>query len=110
MRTLLFGGSFDPPHRGHTALLIAAAKHIKPERILLIPTGQAPLKHAPHATTAERVTMTRLGIHDRLPRDIRASTQVELFETSSINPTYTVHTLRHLKKVFLLFEHSQDHR
>ena len=29
---IIYGGSFDPPHEGHTALLYAAMKKIKPRR------------------------------------------------------------------------------
>ncbi|HEX4047279.1 MAG TPA: nicotinate (nicotinamide) nucleotide adenylyltransferase, partial [Elusimicrobiota bacterium] len=44
MKVLVFGGSFDPPHRGHAALLAAAAARVRPDRILVVPAFHAPLK------------------------------------------------------------------
>ncbi|MDE2491466.1 MAG: nicotinate (nicotinamide) nucleotide adenylyltransferase, partial [Elusimicrobia bacterium] len=53
MRTLVFGGSFDPPHRGHAALLAAAARRLRPGRILIVPAWSAPLKDAAPSAPAE---------------------------------------------------------
>jgi nicotinic acid mononucleotide adenylyltransferase len=52
-RILIMGGSFDPPHKGHKALLLAAARTLKPGRVLLIPAFQAPLKGIPGAPAGE---------------------------------------------------------
>lgn len=62
MRVALFGGSFDPPHRGHVALVRLARRRLALDRILVAPVGAQPLK--PGAATAcfeDRVAMVRLA-------------------------------------------------
>lgn len=46
MRIGFFGGSFDPPHRGHVAIAKAAADAFGLEKVLIAPTGRQPLKPA----------------------------------------------------------------
>lgn len=66
MKILIFGGGFDPPHRGHAALLAAAIRELKPDRTLVVPTWRSPTKEAHGATAADRLAMTRLFVRDLL--------------------------------------------
>src|SRR5215469_4855309 len=62
-RIAFFGGSFDPPHRGHLAIARAALQALHLDRVLFAPVGAQPLK--PEGATAsfdDRVAMTRLAI------------------------------------------------
>ena len=52
MKTLLYGGTFDPPHNGHMNNLRAALALVQPDRALVMPAGTPPHKHA-SATPAE---------------------------------------------------------
>ena len=47
MKLGLFGGTFDPVHRGHIAVATAAADRFGLDRVLLIPSGFPPHKHTP---------------------------------------------------------------
>jgi nicotinate-nucleotide adenylyltransferase len=63
MRIGLFGGSFDPPHRGHIALARLAAERMGLGRVLFAPVGVQPLKRdRPQASFPDRVAMTRLAL------------------------------------------------
>src|ERR1039458_9462915 len=62
MRVALFGGTFDPIHRGHLALASAAASAFALDRVLFAPVGRQPLKAAPTAAFADRLEMTRLAV------------------------------------------------
>jgi len=97
MRVLVFGGSFDPPHRGHAALLSAAAEAIRPDRILVVPSWQAPLKGAPSAPAEERAALVRLGVLARLPARWRRVARLDLSEVRARRRVYTVETLARLK-------------
>ncbi|NNN07347.1 MAG: HD domain-containing protein [Elusimicrobia bacterium] len=98
MRTLVFGGSFDPPHRGHAKLLAAAAEKIRPDRILIVPAYRAPLKNrAPAATAEERLALVRVGLAQRLASRWRRKTQVEDGEVRARRCVFTVETLARLK-------------
>lgn len=98
MRTLVLGGSFDPPHRGHASLLAAAAARVRPDRILVLPAWRAPLKPAaPAAPAAEREALARIGIVERLPPRWRRVASLDASESRAGRPVYTVETLARLK-------------
>jgi nicotinate-nucleotide adenylyltransferase len=62
MRIALFGGSFDPPHRGHLAIATAAADAFDLDEVLFAPAGRQPLKaHGAVAPFADRVAMLFLA-------------------------------------------------
>lgn len=55
MRILIFGGSFNPPHKGHRAAALAAQKQVKPDLFLIIPDYQPPHKElSPGAPSPEQ--------------------------------------------------------
>lgn len=62
MRIALFGGTFDPPHRGHVALARLARERLALDRILVAPVAVQPLKHEITPTSFDdRVAMARLA-------------------------------------------------
>ncbi len=60
----VFGGSFDPVHRGHLALARAALERWGLDRVLFVPTAISPFKTGRGAATpaADRVAMLRRAI------------------------------------------------
>lgn len=87
----LFGGSFDPIHVGHLALLRAAEVALGLSRILLIPTGRSWQKSGQQTPSEHRLAMTRLAVQgvDRWEVDER--------EVRRDGPSYTVDTLHSLR-------------
>ncbi|MBN9614237.1 MAG: adenylyltransferase/cytidyltransferase family protein, partial [Acidobacteriales bacterium] len=62
MRVALFGGTFDPPHRGHLSVARAAADAFRLDSILFAPAGRQPLKSNGTSTSfADRLAMTALA-------------------------------------------------
>jgi len=62
MRVALFGGSFDPPHRGHVGLARLARERLALDRILVAPVAIQPLKPDAAPTSFEdRLAMARLA-------------------------------------------------
>ena len=94
LRIALYGGSFDPPHRGHVAIARAAADHFLLDQVLFAPTARQPLKPAGAvAPFTERLAMTALACES----DLR-------FVASSLDgphpggaPNYTAETLQRLR-------------
>jgi nicotinate-nucleotide adenylyltransferase len=94
MRLALFGGTFDPPHRGHLAIAKAAADAFRLTTVLFAPVGFQPLKEGRTATSfADRLAMVRLAC-EADPR----------FQASTLDaprpdgaPNYTVDTLTSLR-------------
>lgn len=96
-RTLVFGGSFDPPHRGHLALLKAAAEKVRPDRILVIPAWHARLKNAaPTAPATERERLVELALIAPLPRKWRRRARLDDAELKAARTVPTLETLRRL--------------
>ncbi|MEM7755626.1 MAG: nicotinate-nicotinamide nucleotide adenylyltransferase [Planctomycetota bacterium] len=61
---LLFGGSFDPPHRAHVDLAVAARDHAmdKATWLVVVPAARSPHKSAgPGASDADRLEMLALA-------------------------------------------------
>lgn len=57
---LIFGGTFDPPHKGHLHLLKTAMEQVPCDKVLLIPAYQPPHKdHHPALSFENRVEVLR---------------------------------------------------
>ncbi len=93
-RIAFFGGSFDPPHRGHLAVARAARAALGLDTVLFAPVGAQPLK--PRGSTAsfdDRLAMTRLAIEGE------PGCAVSLADAPSPGgtPNYTIDTLLRLR-------------
>ncbi len=95
---LVFGGTFDPPHVGHAALLAAAARASRADAIIIVPALRAPLKDPPYAPWRERLQLIRLSILAALPAGIRSKARVDLSEIRSGRMVYTVDTLGKIRR------------
>jgi nicotinate-nucleotide adenylyltransferase len=93
MRVALFGGSFDPPHRGHLAIARAAADRFDLDWVLFAPAGRQPLKsQAAEASYEQRLRMTELAC------EADARFMVSRLDAPRVDgsPNYTVDTLEML--------------
>lgn len=90
LRIGVFGGAFDPPHRGHVALAKAAIAQLHLDRLIVIPTGHAWHKARDLSDPAHRLAMTRLAFAN-IP-----AVQVDDRETKRAGASYTVDTLSEL--------------
>jgi nicotinate-nucleotide adenylyltransferase len=61
-RTLLYGGSFDPPHLGHVHLSHMAMKKLSFDTVIFVPSFQSPLKEAKPTEQHHRLTMLELAL------------------------------------------------
>lgn len=94
MKIGLFGGSFDPPHRGHIALARLAMERLGLDRVLLAPVGLQPLKRdRPQVSFTDRVAMTRLAIEGE------AGLELSMVDAPHADgrPNYTIDTVRSLR-------------
>ncbi len=89
--TLIYGGSFDPPHAVHARIASQAADAVGARRILVIPAGVNPQRRdAPPAAPEHRLAMTRLAFS----AEPRAT--IDDREIRRAGPSYTVDTLEAL--------------
>lgn len=97
-RIVLYGGSFDPIHLGHTGVAGAAAEQLAAERVIFIPAKCSPLKRlCPHAGDEDRWNMVRLAIAED---DRFAVSDCELKRPA---PSFTIDTVRLFQR-----EYGQD--
>ncbi|QDL54287.1 nicotinate (nicotinamide) nucleotide adenylyltransferase [Rhodoferax aquaticus] len=92
MRVGLYGGAFDPPHRGHVALAQAAVSGLHLDVLHVVPTGQAWHKTRDLSDAKHRLAMARLAFEGV------AGVVVDPREIERHGPSYTLVTLDELKR------------
>jgi nicotinate-nucleotide adenylyltransferase len=93
MRIAFFGGTFDPPHRGHIAIAQAARTRLALDQVLVAPVGTQPLKGA-HSSFEDRLAMVRLAVAGE-PGLVASSVDAPLPDGQ---PNYTLATLQRLQR------------
>ena len=88
----VFGGAFDPPHNTHAALISLALAQLQLDQLRVIPTGRAWHKVRSLSPAADRLAMAELAF-SKIPGVV-----VDARETQRAGPTYTVDTLRELRR------------
>ena len=93
MTIAVFGGSFNPPHKGHLAAALAASRQLKPDEFLVIPDFQPPHKQLAEGSPEpeERLALCRLAFA-AVP-----NCTVSDMELRRGGKSYTADTLRHLR-------------
>ena len=97
----LFGGTFDPTHRGHIALARAAEEKFSLRRIHFVPTNVPPHKQKqPLTPYLHRFTMLSLataGNKNWIPSLLEAPEEINGGSEKIAGPNYSIDTLRKLK-------------
>jgi nicotinate-nucleotide adenylyltransferase len=91
----ILGGSFDPPHLGHLIIARDALEQLGLQSVKLIPAWQSPLRDSDHAVPFEK----RLELCRRLATG-RPWLEALDVEASLPRPSYTINTVRELKKIY----------
>lgn len=94
MRIGIYGGTFNPPHKGHIRLAESMLSYARLDKILIIPAGTPPHKESPDlAADSTRLAMCNLAFSD------------DRFEISDIEikrdgKSFTVDTIIELRKAY----------
>jgi nicotinate-nucleotide adenylyltransferase len=95
----LFGGTFDPFHRGHLNLANQLARHMLIEKFYFVPARQNPLKTLePRATAKDRLQMIRLGLAEKRNPKKNPLLRILDWEIKKKGPSYTIDTVRRMTK------------
>mgnify|MGYP002535689426 CR=1 FL=1 len=97
MKTLLYGGTFDPPHNGHIAAAKAAMERLALDKLLLIPTFIPPHKALPAgaASPQQRLDMAVLAA-----AELGKRAEVLDVELRRGGPSYSWETLCMMKEQY----------
>jgi nicotinate-nucleotide adenylyltransferase len=93
MKIGLFGGSFDPIHRGHIDPVREARRFLGLDRVIYLPTARPP--HKPGRALAPalcRYTMVELALLGE------EGLEVSAHELTPDRPAYTIETLEHFRR------------
>ena len=86
----IYGGTFDPVHKGHIALADAACRECKLDRLIFMPDYVSPFKQGEEITSAQdRYKMLEAVLH------YNPAFSISAYEITKEGPSYTIETLEH---------------
>lgn len=98
---ILYGGSFDPPHSGHSACIKLARSRFPNATIIIIPSFTPPSSRKKtkltHASFEQRYEMCKISFSELLKDK---AVELNAIEKTLPTPNYTIQTIRHLKSVY----------
>ncbi|BCX79699.1 hypothetical protein LBC_11610 [Campylobacter sp. 19-13652] len=95
MKIALYGGSFDPPHEGHDAVVRLALRELEIDKLIIMPTFISPFKStfsAPPALRLEWIKKLWQGLDDRV--------EISSWEIKQSRPVPTVRTAEYLLRLY----------
>lgn len=95
----IFGGSFDPIHKGHIESLKSVTKKLNLSKVLVIPNKVSPLKDLSVASSLEKIKMLEIAFKDF--KEI----EIEDYELKKEGPSFMIETLQYLDKKLGKKEH-----
>ena len=91
---VLYGGSFDPVHRGHIEVAEAACERIGADAVYMIPARRSPFKEEnPVASNDDRARMLELAVEGR------GDFFVSRAEFERAEPSYSYDTVKHFRQM-----------
>ena len=94
MKLGVFGGTFDPVHKGHLKIAEVAYSQLKLDKLLFVPNNLPPHKPGVCSLAEQRLEMIKLAIADNPHFD------VEEYELWSKKFSYTYRTLSYLNEKY----------
>ena len=91
MEAILFGGSFDPIHKGHLEIINKLSKSGK--KVIVLPNYLNPLKHSFSAPAKLRLKWLKQTIN--IP-----NVEISDYEIKQNKPCYTIDTIKHFKQFY----------
>lgn len=94
MKIALFGGSFDPPHQGHEAIIKKALKTLDIDKLIIMPTFINPFKQNFTANEKQRFLWVK-----KLWGNL-AKVEICDFETKQKRPVPSIKSVEYLYKIY----------
>ena len=94
IKVAIFGGSFDPPHKGHQEIAQRALKTLDIDKLIILPAFLNPFKQSTLASPEQREKWCHILF------DAVAGAEVSDYEIKMGRPVYTSESLRHFQKIY----------
>lgn len=95
MRTGIFGGSFNPVHKGHIHLAESVRDELDLDRVFLVPSKISPHRSSEEYVSGEdRLEMLRLACRNK------RGLEVCDYELKSDRISYSIYTVEHFRKIY----------
>ncbi len=91
----VFGGTFDPVHKGHVHLASAFLEQLKLAEVRMLPLNKPPHRNLPIASPSQRYQMLQLALGNH------AQLKADDCELQRGGTSYTVDTLKHLRDIYV---------
>lgn len=95
MKVLIYGGSFDPVHKGHYSILKAACSFLKPDKVHIFTAFQSPFKNKSPRSFALRKQMAEEALSPIYPDII-----FDDFEKQQKRVVFTYETIKYVKALY----------
>jgi len=95
VKICFFGGTFDPPHIGHLIIAQSIMEWGSFDKIVFIPSSKSPHKMNNISSEIHRINMLKLIIKNKI------FFQLSLIDIERVGVTYTIDTIRELKKKYI---------
>ncbi len=101
MNIAIFGGSFDPPHIGHEAIVNKSLEILDIDKLFIIPTFLNPFKEKYHFLPKDRYNLLKQLFNNK-------KIKILDYEIKQNNPISTINTIKHIiltinpKKIYLI--------
>ncbi len=94
MKIAIFGGSFDPPHKGHIAIVKKALEELDIDLLIIVPAYLNPFKKSFAAPPNLRLYwLKKIFLYEK-------RVQICDFEIRQNRPTYAIETVEYCKRRF----------
>ena len=96
MKIGIYGGTFNPPHRGHVLAAASAVRELGLDRLIVMPSGTPPHKKVPEGNPDgdERLALARMAFASV------DKAEVSDYEVASEGKDYTIDTLTWLREQY----------
>ena len=99
MRIAVFGGSFDPLHKGHETIINKALESLEIDKLILIPTYLNPFKTTSHFDAQTRLDLLKKNFisNEKIiicDYEVKQNRSVSTYET--INYLMSIYNLEHI--------------
>ncbi len=93
MKIAIFGGSFNPVHKGHISVANYAIEHLGLDKLIFVPAFKSPFKSKIKYTSGEdRINMLNIVKPEK--------SEVSSFEINRKSTSYTIDTLEYFKQKY----------